>query len=113
MKTSVVTSVAIFGAVLALGGCSETASSGASPSYATPAPAMTAMRTGSPVDEGACMSAVAQQTQNGDVAVLSSEFSQANTDVVVGVGPNRAQWRCLVSRGVVAEVMSLTNEGTL
>jgi len=40
-------------------------------------------------------------------------FSEANSQVTVGVGPTRAPWRCLVSNsGVVANVMSLTNEGS-
>lgn len=33
--------------------------------------------------------------------------------VTIGVGPNRAPWRCLVKRGNVAEFMSLTDEGKL
>jgi hypothetical protein len=46
--------------------------------------------------------------------VLSSEFSQANTVVVIGVGSQRAPWRCLVSNsGVVAEVMYAGSEGRL
>lgn len=113
MRSVFVTTAAIFAIGLAASGCSETTSGGMA---ATPEPAaapQAAMRTGSPVDEGACLSAVAQQTQNGDVTVISSEFSQANTLVIVGVGPQRAQWRCLVSGGIVAETMSLTNEGTL
>lgn len=72
----------------------------------------TTLRTGSAADESACLAAVGRQTGNA-VAVLSSSFSEANTEVIVGVGPDRAPWRCLVNRGVVAEVMSLTNEGTL
>ncbi|WP_256439264.1 hypothetical protein [Ensifer sp. ENS06] len=40
-------------------------------------------------------------------------MSQANTQVIIGVGPERAKWRCLVSRGKVAEVMSLTDEGAM
>ena len=64
--------------------------------------------------EQACLAAVSQETNNGEVVVLSSEFSEANTAVVIGVGPNQAPWRCLVSNdGVVAEVMSLTDEGAL
>ena len=35
--------------------------------------------------------------------------SQANTAVYVGVGPQHAKWRCLVSKGRVAEVMSMAN----
>jgi len=71
------------------------------------------MRTGSPQDEQACELAVTQQTNNPDVITLSSDFSQANTEVILGVGQQRARWRCLVSNGQVAEVMSLTDEGSL
>jgi hypothetical protein len=87
--------------------CSETTPN------ATPQPTAQTLRTGSQADEGACERAVSIETSNGDVVTLSSEFSQANTVVIVGVGPQRAQWRCLVSGGKVAEVMSLTNEGKL
>jgi len=62
--------------------------------------------------ESACLKAVADQTGESDLAVLSSEFSEANSLVVVGVGPQRAPWRCLVSNdGVVAEVTSMADEG--
>lgn len=77
----------------------------------TPAPAAQ-MRSGSPADEKACLTAVARKTQNS-VHIISSDFSQANTMVMVGVGPQSAPWKCLVSRGRVAEVMSMTHEGTL
>lgn len=73
---------------------------------------VTTIRSGSPADESACLNAVARQTGNS-VTVLESTFSEANTEVIVGVGPELARWRCLSSGGVVAEVMSLTNEGTL
>ncbi len=64
--------------------------------------------------ESACLKAVAEQTGESDVAVLSSEYSEANSLVMVGVGPNRAPWRCLVSNdGVVAEITSQTDEGAL
>lgn len=53
----------------------------------------------------ACLGKVSQQTGEANVTVLSSEFSQANSMVMVGVGANRAPWRCLVSNdGVVAEI---------
>jgi len=64
-------------------------------------------------DEQACLQAVSIKTNNGEVTVLSTETSEANNIVIVGVGPNRAPWRCLVSRGVVAEVSSQTDEGRL
>ena len=64
-------------------------------------------------DEQACLQAVSIETNNGDVTLLSSETSEANNVVVIGVGPDRAPWRCLVSKGVVAEVSSMTDEGRL
>jgi len=64
-------------------------------------------------DEQACLQAVSIETNNGDVTLLRTETSEANNVVVIGVGPNRAPWRCLVSGGVVAEVMSMTDEGAL
>jgi len=64
-------------------------------------------------DEQACLQAVSTETNNGDVMTLSVEESEANTLVMVGVGPNRAPWKCLAKDGVVAEVSSMTDEGAL
>ena len=64
-------------------------------------------------DEQACLQAVSLETNNGDVVTLSVETSEANTIVMVGVGPNRAPWKCRASAGAVAEVMSMTDEGAL
>jgi hypothetical protein len=47
------------------------------------------------------------------VVTLSVDPSEANTIVMVGVGPNKAPWKCLSKNGVVAEVMSMTDEGGL
>jgi hypothetical protein len=48
------------------------------------------------------------------VTVLGSEFSQAGTQVRIGVGPQRAPWNCIAySDGSTAGIESLTNEGTL
>jgi hypothetical protein len=64
--------------------------------------------------EQACLAAVSRKSNNGDVTVLNSEFSQANTVVMIGVGAQRAPWRCLVSNsGVVEEVMFAGSEGRL
>jgi hypothetical protein len=67
----------------------------------------------SAADRRACIAAVRTQTRNPRLVVLRTEFSQANNSVTVGVGPQRAPWRCLVKRGVVAEVMSMVDEGRL
>jgi len=64
--------------------------------------------------EQACLAAVSNKANNGEVTVLSSEFSQANSVVMIGVGSQRAPWRCLVSNsGVVQEVMFAGSEGGL
>lgn len=44
--------------------------------------------------EQACLAAVSRTANNGDVVLLGSEFSQAGTSVRVGVGPQRAPWKC-------------------
>lgn len=62
-------------------------------------------------DEQVCLQAVSQKTNNGDVVLIRTETSEANNAVIVGVGPQKAPWQCLVKNGIVAEVMSLTNEG--
>ncbi|MBF9058462.1 hypothetical protein HKCCSP123_04635 [Rhodobacterales bacterium HKCCSP123] len=62
----------------------------------------------------ACLRDVSAQTGNYDAAVLSSSFSEAGTEVIVGIGPQRAQWRCIAYRdGSTAGITSLTNEGFL
>jgi hypothetical protein len=64
-------------------------------------------------DKQACLRAVRKQTNNPKVVVVSVEFSEANNSVTLGVGPQRAPWRCLVKNGTVAEVTSLTDEGKM
>lgn len=88
-------------ALAALAGCVETDTTSTVP-----------LRTAGAADEAACLAAVAAQTNNTGV-VLESDTSEANNTVIVGVGPQQARWRCLVKNGIVAETMSLTNEGTL
>ena len=66
------------------------------------------------VQEQACLAGVSNEANNGEVSVLSSEFSEANTVVMIGVGPDAAPWRCLVANdGVVAEVSFAGSEGFL
>jgi len=83
----------------------------------TPAPAPMAgsgsAGTPSPAEQG-CLRDVTRTTNNPDVVLLSSEFSQAGTQVIVGVGPQRARWSGIgYSDGSTAEITSLTNEGSL
>ena len=64
--------------------------------------------------EQACLRAVTRTTNNPDVVLLDSTFSQAGTEVIVGVGPQRARWRCIgYSDGTTGDIMSLTDEGRL
>jgi hypothetical protein len=93
-------------ATAALAGCGANserpASSGGSAS-ATPSLA-----------EQACLRDVTKTTNNPDVVLLDSTFSEAGTEVIVGVGPQRARWRCIgYSDGTTAGIMSLTDEGRL
>ncbi len=60
-------------------------------------------------DEQACLAATSRETNNGDVMLLSTETSEANNTVYIGVGPQRARWKCLVKNGKVAEVESMGN----
>ncbi|MGD9545370.1 MAG: hypothetical protein AB7F41_14165 [Methylocystis sp.] len=90
-------------------GAGDTAGAGATAGTAT-----TKASGGVPkADTTACLRAVKRQTNNPKAVVLGAESSEANNSVTIGVGPNRAPWRCLVKRGIVADVMSLTDEGKL
>jgi len=64
--------------------------------------------------EQGCLRDVSRQTQNPDVVLLSSSYSEAGTEVIVGVGPDRARWRCIGYKdGATSSIMSLTDEGRL
>jgi hypothetical protein len=87
-------------AAAALAGCVEESSSTASSSPS--------------LAEQGCLRDVSRTTNNGDVAIMSSTFSEAGTQVIVGVGPERARWECIgYSDGTTAGIMSLTDEGSL
>ena len=61
--------------------------------------------------ERACVKAVAQKTNNTNVRALSSQFSQAGTRVIVGVGPQRARWQCIAYRnGTTAGIQFLGSD---
>jgi hypothetical protein len=106
MKASAIALSAI--GLISLVGCTETtqtksdaSSTGASSRMPTPA-------------EQACLRDVTNTTNNPDVVLLDSSFSQAGTEVIVGVGPQRARWRCIAySDGTTAGIESLTDEGAL
>ena len=111
MKTFLVTTSMICIAAAVLSGCTSDGSS-QMPQMASTQPLMD--ESVPPAARSACLAAVSNTTNNGDVQITEMIFSEANSQVTVGVGPTRAPWRCLVSNsGVVANVMSLTNEGSL
>ena len=96
---------------LAVAGCSETTNN--SQGVSLTQPPSQAVQAPSAADQ-ACLAAVSKQTNNGEVVVLSSEFSQAGTNVIVGVGSQRARWNCIAySDGSTGEIRSLTDEGSL
>jgi hypothetical protein len=97
MKT-LLAPVAAIAALAALSACVEETGSSAIPTAA----------------EQACLRDVTRTTNNPDVILLSSSFSQAGTEVIVGVGPQRARWRCIgYDNGTTAGIESLTDEGFL
>ena len=58
--------------------------------------------------ESACMAAVnSQYGGKYDVKVNRSEYSEANSLVIVAGGPNRERWRCLVSNDGKVQDLSL------
>ena len=92
-------------ALVALAGC-ETSGDGSSAPPAGNAPEEAGRQ--------ACLRDVKSTTGNYDAVVLSSSFSEAGTEVIVGIGPQRARWRCIAySDGSTAGIMSLTDEGAL
>ena len=100
---------AVLVCVVSLSGC--TTDSGQSNDLA-PAPLMD--ESVPQIARDACLREVRRTTNNPDVTVLEMIYSEANSQIKVGVGPDRAPWQCLVSNsGIVANVMSLTNEGAL
>jgi hypothetical protein len=77
-------------------------------------PEATVTPAGNSVEEqarAACVRDVSAFTGNADVAVMSSEFSEAGTRVVLRVGPT-GTWECYAySDGATDRIMSLTDEG--
>lgn len=92
---------AAFGAAVTLAACVEETSGTVSTGIPSAA-------------EQACLRDVTRTTNNPDVALLGSEFSEAGTLVRVGVGPDRAPWKCIAyGDGTTAGIESMTDEGFL
>lgn len=67
-------------------------------------------RTPSLAEQGS-LCEVTLTTNNPDVVLLSSSFSEAGTSVIVGVGPQRARWICIgYSDGTKADIQSVTDK---
>ncbi len=97
-------------APLLIGGCSTDSDSSAP--VGAPAPVMD--QSVPQVARTACLREVARTTSTQQGVILGMLYSEANSQVTVGVGPDLARWQCTVSNsGVVANVMSLTDEGRL
>lgn len=64
----------------------------------------------SAADEAACRQAVAKTAGAAEMTVLSAEASAGNAEIVMGVGPEKARWQCLLSGGKVAGIMEVAEE---
>ncbi len=88
-------------------------------SYLADDPAATGGAAGGGADpeiagQDACLRDVRAETGNPNVSILGSSFSEAGTEVIVGVGPQQAPWRCIAYRdGTTAGITFIGNEGTL
>ena len=93
-------------AIALIAGCVE--STGGSRHSTAPAPGTPSLA------EQGCLRDVTNASNNPDVVLLSSSFSQAGTEVIVGVGPQQARWRCIgYEDGTTSSIMSMTDEGRL
>ncbi|MBK8456574.1 MAG: hypothetical protein IPL47_05180 [Phyllobacteriaceae bacterium] len=64
----------------------------------------------SAADEEACKTAVATTTGDSDMEILNSNAADGNPVIVVGVGPQKARWQCLMAGGKVAGITAVTAE---
>lgn len=111
MKTTLTLS-ALALAAFGLAGCDETSmASDMAPSPMSPPFIETMDASVSDEAVSACMSSLEAQT-DGNVSVVGSEFSEANTAIYMRVGTNGAPWRCLVGNdGSNPELMFMGSEG--
>jgi len=64
--------------------------------------------------EQACLRAVAREAGSRDTVLLDATRSPEGTEVLVGVGPQRAHWRCIgYDDGTTTVVMSVAEERRL
>ncbi|MCU0830471.1 MAG: hypothetical protein MUC58_02965 [Rhizobiaceae bacterium] len=55
-------------------------------------------------DEAACLGAVRSASGQQRVVIISSDFAEGATSIVIGAGLPLVNWRCAVSGGVVSGV---------
>ncbi|MGB5732935.1 MAG: hypothetical protein WBM40_00625 [Thiohalocapsa sp.] len=64
--------------------------------------------------ERACLRDVALEANTQDVVLLDVTRSQTGAEVIIGVGPQRARWRCIgYNDGTTTVVISLQEERQL
>lgn len=111
MKSSALLAALLAASPLALAGCVSDNSAGSVSTASATAQTGAKRAPGGPnfAAEDICVKAVQQQTNAEGVGVISSEFSQAATLVMLDFPAATAPWRCLVSPdGRVTEVKPVT-----
>lgn len=64
----------------------------------------------SAAEEAACREAIAKTTGESQMAVIRSEATPSSTEIIVGVGAEKARWQCMMAGGKVAGVMEASEE---
>lgn len=101
--------MALTASLALLAGCVETSGPASGPATGGAAPAGNSVEADG---RAACVRDVKAETGNPQAVVLSSSFSEAGTEVIVGIGPQKAPWRCIGYKdGTTAAIMSMTDEG--
>jgi len=97
--------LAVGAALLALAGCQSDEDTGTAMATSSADARMDAAVP--KVAEDACITEVGRTTKSTQLVVLEKVYSEANSQVKVGVGPNKAPWLCMTSNsGIVASVIS-------
>ena len=110
MKNTLLGSVAAL--TLALPACSPAPSSNTTTSTMNTATSNTTHDSSEGAANKVCLAAVSRETNEDDLAVIHSQFSEAGTLVKIGVGPRRAPWQCIAyANGTTGGVQFLGTEG--
>lgn len=98
MNKTIPALVALIPLAFAISGCDDTTTTSASSAAPTAA-------------EQACLRDVTATANNPDVVLLGSKFSEAGTYVRVGVGENRAAWKCIAYKDGTTGGIEFLGEG--